>query len=197
MAGLDDLEHVLMETRPEWRAWLEGNHDRSPGVWLVTWKKASGRPVLAYEDIVEEALCFGWIDSKPGKVDGDRTRLLLTPRKPGSSWSRPNKERVALLESAGLIAPAGQAVIEGARADGSWSRLDDVENLVVPGDLAAAFDRHPGSSGHWDAFPRSARRGILEWIVSAKRPETRAKRVEETARLAARNQRAAQWPRPS
>jgi uncharacterized protein YdeI (YjbR/CyaY-like superfamily) len=186
---------VQFEDRASWRAWLEEHHVRSPGIWLVTWKKASGRPVLAYEDLVEEALCFGWVDSQAGRVDDERTRLLLTPRKKGSGWSRPNKVRWARLTEAGLTRPAGEAVVEAARADGSWSLLDDVEDLIVPDDLAAAFDRHPGSREQWDAFPRSPRRAILEWIVLAKRPANREKRIEETASLAARGIRANQWPR--
>lgn len=193
MSKLDDLERVHLETRDQWREWLATHHGSSPGIWLVTWRKGAGPPVLGYDDIVEEALCFGWVDSRPGKVDDRRTRILVTPRKPGSSWSRPNKERVERLAAAGLLAPAGQAAVEAAQADGSWSRLDAVEDLVVPDDLAAAFDAEPGSREQWDAFPRSARRGILEWIVTAKRPATRARRVEETAQLAARGERANQW----
>lgn len=193
---LDDLEHVHQEDPAGWRAWLEREHERSPGIWLVTWRKASGRPVLAYDDIVEEALCFGWIDSKAAKVDDDRTRLLLTPRKARSSWSRSNKVRWAAMEASRLVAPAGVAVVDTATADGSWSRLDDVEDLVVPADLAVAFGGHAGSRQQWDDFPPSARRGILEWIVTAKRPDTRARRIDETARLAAQGELANQWPRP-
>lgn len=193
MAKLDDLDHVHLETRADWRAWLRRHHRSFPGVWLVTWRKGSNKPVLAYDDIVEEALAVGWVDSKPGKVDDQRTRLLVTPRQPASSWSRPNKERVARLEVAGLMTKAGRAAVEAAQADGSWSKLDAVEDLVVPDDLAAAFAAHRGSRTHWDSFPRSAKRGILEWILNAKKPETRATRIEETARLAASGERANQW----
>jgi uncharacterized protein YdeI (YjbR/CyaY-like superfamily) len=119
--------------------------------------------------------------------------LYFSPRKPRSGWSRPNKERVARLEAAGAMQPAGAAVVAQARADGSWTLLDEVEDLVVPDDLAAAFDAHLGSREQWDAFPPSARRGILEWIVQARKPETRAARVGETARLAAVGERANQW----
>ena len=119
--------------------------------------------------------------------------LLFTPRKRGSGWSRSNKDRVARLEAAGLIEPAGADVIEAARADGSWSALDDAENLVVPEDLAAAFAARPGAAEHWDAFPRSVKRGILQWIADAKRPETRARRIEETAAEAAEGRRPKQW----
>lgn len=193
MGALDELEHVQVETRVQWRRWLQRNHSTSPGIWLVTWRPASGKPVVDYEAICEEAICFGWVDSRPGKVDDERTKILVTPRKRGAKWSRPNKERVARLEAAGQLAPAGIAVIEAAKADGSWTALDAVEDLVVPDDLAAAFAAHPGSADHWVAFPRSVKRGILEWIVSAKKPETRAARVERTAEMAARNERANQW----
>lgn len=162
-------------------------------MWLVSWKKATGRPAVDYDAAVEEALCVGWVDSTGRRLDDERSMLYVAPRKPRSGWSRPNKERVARLTVAGLMRPAGLAVVEAAQADGSWSLLDDVENLVVPDDLRAALDAHAGAAGHWEAFPRSAKRGILEWIVQAKRPETRAKRVEETARRAARNERANQW----
>jgi uncharacterized protein YdeI (YjbR/CyaY-like superfamily) len=185
---------VVAGTRTEWRAWLEANHARDEGVWLVTYKKGSGKPYLDYDAAVEEALCFGWVDSKPGKLDDERTMLYYAPRKPRSGWSRPNKERVERLIAAGLMAPAGLAKVEAAKADGSWSALDAVEALEVPADLSAALDADPEARRHFDAFPRSAKRGILEWVCAAKKPETRAKRVEETARFAAQNVRANQWP---
>jgi uncharacterized protein YdeI (YjbR/CyaY-like superfamily) len=188
---------VLMETRAQWRRWLERHHSRDAGLWLVTWKKASGKPQLAYDDLVEEALAFGWVDSKTQALDTQRSMLWLAPRRPGSLWSGPNKQRVERLMAAGLMAPAGLAKVEAAQADGTWTALDAVEALEVPADLAAAFDLHPGSRARWDAFPRSARRGALEWIVQAKKAETRARRVDETARLAARGERANAWPRPA
>ncbi len=182
-------------SRTAWRVWLEKHHGRDEGVWLVRHKKATGKPTLSYDEAVEEAVCFGWVDSLPRKLDAERSMLYFAPRKPGSGWSRPNKERVARMTEAGRMAPAGLAKVEAAKADRSWSALDDVESLVVPDDLAAAFDRHPGAAGYWEAFPRSAKRGILEWISTAKRDATRARRIEETARLAQRNERANQWPR--
>jgi uncharacterized protein YdeI (YjbR/CyaY-like superfamily) len=182
-------------TREDWRAWLAANHTRPDGVWLITYKKAAGKPTIAYEESVEEALCFGWVDSKGGKLDDERTMLYFAPRKAGSGWSRPNKERVARLIADGRMTPAGLAKIEAAQADGSWTLLDAVENLEVPDDLAAAFANYPNAHANFDAFPRSARRGILEWIVQAKTPGTRAKRIEETARLAQENVRANQWRR--
>lgn len=179
--------------RAEWRAWLAANHQRNEGVWLITYKKATGQPRVEYEEAVQEALCFGWVDSKPQKLDAERTMLWYAPRKPGSNWSKPNKERAEQMIAAGLMMPAGLAKIVAARADGSWSALDEVEALAIPPDLEEALTALPEAKGYWDAFPRSVKRGILEWIVNAKRPETRARRIAETAALAAENRRANQW----
>lgn len=198
MAALDDMEQVHPDTVQQWRDWLADNHGTAPGVWIVTWRKAADRPTLSYDEIVCEALAFGWVDSLPRSLDEQRTMLYISPRKPGSGWSRPNKERVERLTKEHRMASAGQAVIDAAVADGSWSSLDDVENLVVPDDLGAAFDAVPGARAQWDGFPRSAKRGILEWISLAKRPQTRAARIAETADKAGRGERAAQWsPKPA
>jgi uncharacterized protein YdeI (YjbR/CyaY-like superfamily) len=184
---------LQVTSRAQWRLWLMDNHRTSGSIWLVTFKKASGQPTLSNDDIVEEALCFGWIDSLPRKLDDMRSMLLLSPRKSGSAWSAINKARAERMTAASLMEPAGLAAIAAAKADGSWSRLDAVEALIVPDDLAAALGQLPDAALHFAAFPRSVRRGILEWIVQAKRPETRAARIAETARLAASNRRANQW----
>jgi uncharacterized protein YdeI (YjbR/CyaY-like superfamily) len=181
---------VQVEHRAEWRSWLAANHTRAESIWLVTFKKAAGERYLPYEDVVEEALCFGWIDSLGRTLDHERKMLLLSPRKAGSGWSKVNKERIERLIAQGLMMAPGFAKIEQAKADGSWSRLDQVEALIIPDDLAQALARQEGATTNFEAFPRSAKRGILGWILQAKRPETRAKRVEETALLAAENRRA-------
>lgn len=183
-------------TRAEWRAWLEANHTRPDGTWFVSYKKAAGKPRVTYEEAVEEALCFGWIDSKAGTVDEARSMLWMSPRKPGTGWSRINKERVARLMGEGRVAPAGLAKIEAAKADGSWNALDAVEALEMPADLEAAMGSYPDAARHFGAFPPSARKAILQWIAQAKRSETRAARVAEAARLANENIRANQWKRP-
>ncbi|MFN8444727.1 MAG: YdeI/OmpD-associated family protein [Caldilineaceae bacterium] len=180
-------------TRAEWRAWLEANHALSPGVWLISYKKASGKARFEYEDAVEEALSFGWVDSRPNKLDDEQAMLWFAPRKPGSGWSKPNKERVEKLIALQLMAPAGLAKVEAAKQDGSWNALDGVEALEIPADLATALANYPTATEYFTAFPRSVKRGILEWISNAKTAETRAKRIEETARLAAENLRANQW----
>lgn len=193
-----DLPLVPVRTRAEWRVWLERNHDSSSGVWVVTTKKAALAPHeehVGAVDLNEECLCFGWIDSKPARIDDRHSALLCTPRKPGSGWSRVNKERVARLLAADLVAPAGLVAIERAKTDGSWSKLDHVDELAVPDDLAQALDALPPARQRFDAFPPSARRGILEWISAAKTSPTRSNRIDETARLAQRNERANQWPR--
>ncbi|MEM7566634.1 MAG: YdeI/OmpD-associated family protein [Pseudomonadota bacterium] len=192
---MDDLVHIHPETRGAWRAWLTAHHTQSASVWFVYGKVGSGAPRVDPDEAIEEALCFGWIDSLPRTLDDARSRLLFSPRKPGSNWSALNKRRAEAMIARGLMAPAGQAKIDAAKADGSWTALDAVEALTVPDDLAAAFTRHPGSAEAFASFPKSARRGILEWILNAKRAPTREKRLEETARLAARGERANQWTR--
>jgi uncharacterized protein YdeI (YjbR/CyaY-like superfamily) len=181
------------ESRAAWRAWLEQNHTRKEGIWLISFKKATGKPRVEYDDAVEEALCFGWIDSKGNKLDEERTMLWFAPRKPRTGWSAPNKQRVEALIADGRMAPAGLAKIEAAKQDGSWSALDAVEALEIPPDLKQALAANPAAQQYFDAFPRSAKRAILVWIISAKKPETRANRISETVRLAAGNVRANQW----
>ena len=181
------------KTRLEWRLWLEQHHTRAEGVWLISYKKATGKPRLEYDDAVEEALCFGWIDSKPNKLDAERSMLWFAPRKSGTGWSKINRDRVEKLIAAGLMAPAGLAKVEAARQDGSWYALEAVDALQIPPDLAAALAAFPEAARNFDAFPKSVKRGILEWISTAKRPETRARRIGETARLADQNIRANQW----
>lgn len=186
---------VTPRSRADWRAWLAQHHDRGEGVWLVCFKKAADGPTLSTDDVVEESVAFGWIDSVPKKLDGARWMLWIAPRQPGSNWSRLSKERAERMQASGLMEPAGQAVIDRAKADGSWSALDDVENLIVPDDLASALVSLPPARDEWEQFPPSTKRGILEWIVNAKRDTTRAKRIAQTAHLAQSGKRANQWPR--
>jgi uncharacterized protein YdeI (YjbR/CyaY-like superfamily) len=194
VAGIHDAPLVPADDRATWRAWLEANHARAAGAWLVTWRRGHG-PLLDYGEAVEEALCFGWIDSTAGRVDERRTKLYFAPRKPRSVWSASNKERVERLNAAGLMRPAGLAAIDRAKANGAWTALDEVEKGIVPPDLATALGAHAPAAERFAAFPWSARRALLVWIADAKRPETRAARVLETAVRAARNERANERPR--
>jgi len=193
--SMQDAERVHIESPQQWREWLAQHHDTSPGVWLVTWRPASGHPVVTYEESIEEALCFGWIDGQALTLDADRTMLWLTRRRPGSGWSVRSKERVTRVEADGRMTPVGRAVIDAAHADGSWTRFDDADNLVVPPDLADAFAVRDGARAHWDTFSEAVRRGILRWIVEARRDSTRTTRVQETADLAAQGVAAHQQDR--
>jgi uncharacterized protein YdeI (YjbR/CyaY-like superfamily) len=183
--------HLL--ERSEWRSWLTEHSQSSSGVWFVAFKRSTGRPRIEYDDMVEEGLCFGWIDSKAGTLDAERSMVWMSPRRAKSGWSGLNKRRIEALEAAGLMTEAGRRMVELARATGTWDLLTDVENLVIPDDLASAFERVPEARRRWDGFSRSARQGVLGWIVQAKRLETRANRIEETVRLAALGEVANTW----
>ena len=183
---------IQPDTLAAWRAWLQSNHTRPDGIWLITYRRATGKATFTYEQAVEEALCYGWIDGHTKTLDEERGMQWFAPRRAGSVWARSNKERVARLIADGRMTPAGQARIDAAQADGTWALWDHVDSLAVPDDLAAALATYPAARAHFDAFPRSARHAILGWIATAKRPETRAKRIAETARLAQDNVRANQ-----
>lgn len=181
---------LLVVRQDEWRAWLEENHDESSGVWLVSWKKATGRPFVPFTDVVDEALCFGWVDSKINKLDEERAMRLFTPRNPKSPWSRINKEKVARLAAQGRMAAAGMKLVEGAKADGSWNIYDEIEDLVVPPDLASALEENASAGDYFGNFPDSSKKNILWWVKSARRPQTRAMRIAKTVALAAENRMA-------
>lgn len=159
---------------------------------MISYKKATGKPFVGYEESVEEVLCFGWVDSKGNKLD-ERSMLWFAPRKKGSGWAKTNKECVERLIQAGRMTPAGLAKVEAAKKDGSWNALDAVEALEIPPDLAKAFSKNKTAKRYYDEFPRSVKRGILEWISSAKKPESCAARIEDTVAKAAKNIRANQW----
>ena len=186
---MDDAPRIEVASREALRQWLADNHRRGEGVWLVTHKKGADA-YIPYDAIVEECLCFGWVDSRPRALDEARSMRYIAPRKPGSAWSRVNKARAETLIAEGRMAAPGLARIEAAKADGAWTFLDDVDNHIAPDDLLAELDRHPGARANYDAFPPSSKKIILEWIKTAKRPETRRKRIVETAEKAARNLRA-------
>ena len=194
--ALASLEQVYVADRAEWRRWLAANHASSPGIWLVFDKKASRADRLAYGDAVEEALCYGWIDSTLRTLDHARYAQLMAPRKPKSTWSRANKERVERLIAQGLMATPGHASIERAKSNGSWASLDEVESLVVPADLARALRAARGATKNFAAFPPSARKGFLGWIRAAVRPETRAHRIAHVVQYAASNQKSRFAPAP-
>ncbi len=192
-SAIKDTAAFYPKSRAAWRQWLLKNHDKVANIWLILYKKESGKPSLTYEEAVEEALCFGWIDSKPNKRDAESFLQFFAQRKPKSNWSALNKKRVEKLLAAGLIQPAGLAAIELSKGNGTWTALDKVEALEYPPDLEKAFSVNKKARQYFDAFPKSVKRGILEWIGNAKKAETLQKRISETVSLAAENIRANQW----
>jgi uncharacterized protein YdeI (YjbR/CyaY-like superfamily) len=188
--AIDRAPHVELNDRDAWRRWLECNHATATGVWLVGLRRSTGRRGLDYSAAVEEALSFGWIDGQAARVDEQRSKQYFAPRRARSPWSKLNKERLHRMLQAGRVAPAGMAVVERARSDGSWSILDPVDRLEMPPDLATAIDASPPARHNWEAFPPSARQALLAWIVLARRDETRARRIEQTAAAAQLNDRA-------
>ncbi|MEO8611186.1 MAG: YdeI/OmpD-associated family protein [Chloroflexota bacterium] len=188
-------ETFYAKDREEWRAWLLQNHNTSAGIRLIYYKKGSGKPRVAYEEAVEEALCFGWIDSVTNVIDDERYMQLFSPRKPKSPWSKVNKVRIEKMVAQGLMTDAGLQKIESAKADGSWSSYDGVDDLQVPDDLAQALAANETANQYFHAFSNSSKKIILWWITSAKRPETRQKRITETVKLAEQNIKA-NHPRP-
>jgi uncharacterized protein YdeI (YjbR/CyaY-like superfamily) len=168
----------------DWRAWLQAHHETHQSIWLIYHKKHTGVPSLTWSQAVDEALCFGWIDSQAKPIDADKYMQFFCRRKPTSAWSKVNKEKIIRLTAAGLMASAGLARIEAAKQNGSWSLLDEVEELIIPADLAAALQTRPGASGFFESLSKTDKRNMLQWLVLAKRPETRQKRLAEIAELA-------------
>lgn len=188
--GLPDREHVVFTSRAQLRAWLAGHAAASPGIWVLYHPAAGDESALSYDDIVEEALCFGWIDATTRRHDSRTRAQLLTPRRPGSTWARTNKERVERLTAAGLMAEAGLRAVDVAKANGSWEALESVERGEVPQELAEALNAVPEARAFFDALPPGVRRQHVWFVVSAKRPETRAKRVATVVTAAADGRRA-------
>lgn len=184
---MKEFERIQVESRIELRDWLSANHTQSESVWLVTYKKHIVDKYVSWDEIVEEVLCFGWIDSRPRKLDANRTMLLLSPRRKGSPWSRINKQRIGKLVSANLLIPPGQAAIEQAKIDGSWTVYDEIEDLHIPHDLVNALAQNKRAEENFYGFSDSSKKGILWWIKSAKREATRQQRIAETVQLAEHN----------
>ena len=187
---MNNLDSLFVESADELRRWLKENHAITNSIWLIKWKKEAGKSFVNYNEIVEQLICFGWIDSLPRKLDQHKTMLLISPRNPKSNWSAVNKKRVSNLLQKGLMQPAGLKLIEQAKENGSWTFLDDVEQLIIPEDLAAALKDNAQAAYYFGRFPASSKRGILEWIKNAKQPATREKRVKETTSKAAQNTKA-------
>lgn len=187
MPKFDQLEMIYAVDRSTWRAWLSANYSTAIGIWLVYYKVGSGKLSIRYPEAVKEALCFGWIDSKVNSIDADRYRQIFTPRKPKSVWSKLNKQYVEELIEQNLMTEAGFSKIAAAKQDGSWESLDAIEALMIPADLQEAIAINEAASQHFQAFSNTTKKLILTWISSAKRLETRQKRIEKTVIAATQN----------
>ena len=187
MGALDDGERISATDAAAWRAWLEQNHERTAGVWLLS---VRGRSTgVGYDDAVRQALCFGWIDGPVRTFDDTTVGQWFSPRRRGSGWAATNKARIAELEATGQLAAAGIRVLEAARADGSWTVLDGPEAGMEPPELTEALDAVPAARENWDAFPKSVKKFGLTHIAMAKRPETRAARIAKIVADAAEGKR--------
>lgn len=183
--GKKEIETFCPASQEEWRLWLKDNHNSKQSVWLVYYKKSSKMPTITYNGAVDEALCFGWIDSTKKAVDNETFMQFFCKRKPKSVWSKINKAKVEWLIGEGLLAQAGYESIEKAKENGSWIILDSVEKLEIAEDLEKEFKSKPGSKEYFLSLSKSVRKSILQWLVLARRPETRQKRITEIADLAA------------
>lgn len=181
------IKAIQAKTRKEWRKWLDKNGAVEKSAWLIIYKAGKETTSVNYSEAVEEALCFGWIDSVANKRDNDSFYLYFAQRKPTSKWSKLNRDRVAKLENEGLIMPQGKAAIDLAKKSGTWEALKEVEALTIPADMQELFDNNKTAYANFIVFPPSTIRGILEWISNAKRPETRLKRITETVEKAKKN----------
>ena len=185
--NMSEIQKIFVEDTGQLRDWLKENHAQKESVWVVKWKKGFGQTYISYDEIVDELLCFGWVDSLPRKLYEMITMLRISPRNPKSNWSKVNKDKVDRLIKEGKMEEPGQIMVDKAKGNGAWNFLDDVEKLIIPDDLEKAFGDNTKAKYYYDRFPNSSKRGILEWIKNAKQESTRKKRIEETVAKAAEN----------
>lgn len=190
-----EAETYCPQSRKDWRQWLEKNHQSKQSVWLVYYTKKSNLPSISWSEAVDEALCFGWIDSTKKTINDSSFMQFFSKRKPKSNWSGINKEKVQQLIENGRMTKAGYESVETAKQNGSWTILDEVEELIIPNDLEKAFNKHKGSKDYFLSLSKSVRKMILGWIVLAKRQETRQKRIDEMVENSARYQTPKQFGR--
>lgn len=182
---MNDEPTLFVSTREAWRAWLEEHHASATAVWLIMLKKGVREPGLSLDEAVEEALCFGWIDGRLRRIDDRSHKLRFSPRRPDSVWSRTNKARVERLVASGRMTEAGMAVVSAAKQSGRWDAGSDERLDRTPSELEDALAGCPEAETRWSAWPPSRRRQYVYWILQAKKPETRARRVADTVRQAA------------
>lgn len=186
------MELLTVQRRDQWRTWLERNHDTATDIWLVFWKKHTGRTCIAYDHSVEEALCFGWVDSLVKRIDEDRYARKFTPRRPGSKWSKINRKRALRMRAEGRMRPAGQALVDAAKASGAWDNpvsQPGIGTVPMPPELMEGLSSNPAALAFFESLSPSCRRNYKAWVGSAKRSETRVKRAAEAVRLLANGEK--------
>ncbi len=183
------IDSICPKSKQEWREWLEQNHQTKDYIWLIVYKKQSKTPTISWSDAVDEALCFGWIDSTKKAIDSEKYMQYYGKRKAKSTWSKINKNKVAQLIDQGLMSQAGFNSIEIAKSNGNWTILDEVEDLTIPNDLEKEFELHPNSKAYFLSLNKSFKKSILQWVILAKRPQTRAKRIKEIVESASNNKK--------
>ncbi len=186
---MSDKPEIYFKTHIEWRSWLEINHNASNGIYLILYKVESNKPSMRWEEAVQVALCFGWIDSTVKKLDHERRRQYFCPRNPKSAWSKLNKTYIEKLIIKKLMHQSGLDKIEVAKKDGSWSAIDDVENLVIPEDLQTAFNTNRSAHENYQNFAPSYRKSYLYWLHQAKREGTRSNRIQQIIELCQKNRK--------
>ncbi|WP_160137509.1 YdeI/OmpD-associated family protein [Chryseobacterium sp. c4a] len=182
-----EIETYCPQSQADWRQWLKKNHQSKQSVWLVFYTKKSNIPSLSWSEAVDEALCFGWIDSTRKKINDISFMQFFTKRKPKSNWSKINKEKVQKLIGNKRMTKAGYESVEIAKQNGYWTILDEIEEVIVPNDLELAFEKHNGSKDYFLSLSKSTRKIILSWIILVGKQETRQKRIEEVVESAALN----------
>jgi len=188
-----EIETFCPKSRADWRKWLEENHQSKQCVWLVYFRVSTKVASVSWSEAVDEALCFGWIDSTKKTIDKERYMQYFSRRKPNSTWSKINKDKVAKLTQNKQMTKAGFDSIETAKQNGTWSLMDDVENLIIPEDLSIALNKNESAMEFFQSQSKSIKKILLHWVVVAKRVETRDKRIAEIAQSAAKGKRPKQF----
>jgi uncharacterized protein YdeI (YjbR/CyaY-like superfamily) len=185
----EEIEVFYPTNQKEWRAWLQKNHRLKQAVWVVFYNKNSKKPTISWSNAVDEALCFGWIDSKKIAIDKEKSHQFFSKRKPKGTWSKINKEKILKLIESGMMTQAGLDIIVTAKQNGSWTILDEVEELIIPKDLEKALNTTENAMDYFLGLSKSVKKMMLQWIVMAKREETRQHRINEIVTHAANKQR--------
>jgi uncharacterized protein YdeI (YjbR/CyaY-like superfamily) len=185
----EETEVFYPKSKSDWRAWLQKNHNSKQAVWVVFYNKASKKPTVSWSDSVDEALCFGWIDSKKIAIDKEKSHQFFSKRKAKGTWSKINKEKILKLTESGMMTQAGLHVIETAKQNGSWTILDEVEELIIPKDLETALNSTENAMDYFLSVSKSVKKMLLSWIVMAKKEETRQHRITEIVTNAAQKQK--------